>query len=158
MESYFEKITEVFKDCLYWEIGHFTVIMSHKTLSLYHMTKRYIYQGIHARHQDSFTASLHSPNGRHLPAVGVVPGDCQWFLKSVEIPLVLCPMGVVHQSIQSSAIIRRSNIVRHYVNDYRNWGRISIRCWIHKRHPIPHPNGWAMGGLLWILVRKLTVL
>ena len=38
-----------------------------------------------------------------------------------------------------------SNIVRYYVRNYRNWGRISMRCWIHKRHPIPRPNGRAMG-------------
>ena len=47
--------------------------------------------------------------------------------------------------IQASAIITRSNIVRYYINDYRNWGRISIRCWIHERCPIPCPNRWAMG-------------
>ena len=27
------------------------------------------------------------------------------------------------------------NIVRHYINDYKNWGKISIRCWIHKDTP-----------------------
>ena len=27
---------------------------------------------------DSFTVSLHSPNGRRLPAVKAVQGDCQW--------------------------------------------------------------------------------
>ena len=37
------------------------------------------------------------------------------------------------------------NIVRYYINNYRNWGRISIRCWIHKRHPIPRPDGRAKG-------------
>ena len=58
--------------------------------------------------------------------------------------------------IQSSASLTRSNIVRYYINNYRNWGRISIRCWIHNGHPIPHPNGQAMGWLLWIFVRKLT--
>ena len=30
---------------------------------------------------DSFTVFLHSPNGRHLPAVRAVQGDCQWPLK-----------------------------------------------------------------------------
>ena len=60
--------------------------------------------------------------------------------------------------VQLSAIITRSNIVRCYINNYRNWGRISIRCWIHKRHPIPRPNGRAMGCLLWIFVKKLTML
>ena len=50
-------------------------------------------------------------------------------------------------SIQSSAVIMWSNIVTYYTNNYRNWGRILIRCWIHKRHPIPHPNGRDMGCL-----------
>ena len=49
----------------------------------------------------------------------------------------------------------RSNIGRYYMNNYRNWGRISIRCWIHKKHPIACPNGRAMGCLLWIFVRKI---
>ena len=31
---------------------------------------------------DSFTVSLHSPNGRHLPAIRVVQGDCQWSMKN----------------------------------------------------------------------------
>ena len=48
--------------------------------------------------------------------------------------------------IQWSAVITRSNIVRYmyYINDYRNWGRISIKCWTHKRHAIPRPHGRAM--------------
>ena len=52
--------------------------------------------------------------------------------------------------LQSSAIITRSNVIEYYINDYRNWGRISIRCWIHKRLPIPHPNGVFCGYIyLW---------
>ena len=35
----------------------------------------------------------------------------------------------------------RSNIVRYHIYNYRNWGKISTRCWIYKRHPIPRPNG-----------------
>ena len=31
---------------------------------------------------DSFTVSLHSPNGRQSPAVRVVQGDCQWPLEN----------------------------------------------------------------------------
>ena len=31
---------------------------------------------------DYFTVSLHSPNGRHLPAVKAAQGDCQWILKN----------------------------------------------------------------------------
>ena len=60
--------------------------------------------------------------------------------------------------IQLSAVITRSNSVRYYIDDYRNWSRISIRCWNHKRHPIPCPNGRAVGCILWIFVRKLTAL
>ena len=57
--------------------------------------------------------------------------------------------GSVMQKLQSNAIVTRSDILRYYINNCRNWGRISIRCWIHKRHPIPRPNGQAMGCLLW---------
>ena len=46
---------------------------------------------------------------------------------------------------QSSAVITRSNIVRYYIDNYKSWVGISIRCWIHKYHPIPRPKGWAMG-------------
>ena len=60
--------------------------------------------------------------------------------------------------IQSSTVLTRSNIARYYINNYRNWGRISIRRWIYKRHTIPRPNGRAMGCLLWIFVEKLTAL
>ena len=35
-------------------------------------------------HLDSFTAPLHSPNGRHLPAVRDVQGDCHLGLKNGE--------------------------------------------------------------------------
>ena len=46
-------------------------------------------------------------------------------------------MKIKQITVQSSAVIKRSNIVRYCINNCRNWGRISIRCWIHKRHPIP---------------------
>ena len=58
--------------------------------------------------------------------------------------------------IQSSAVITRSTIVRYCINDCRNSGRISIRCWIHRRHPIPCPIEQAMGCLLWLFLRKLS--
>ena len=63
-----------------------------------------------------------------------------------------------HNLLQSNAIITRSNLVRYYINNHRNWGRISIRCWTHKKHPIPPPNRRAMGCPLWIFMRKLTAL
>ena len=40
------------------------------------------------------------------------------------------------------------------VKNYRNWDRISISSWIHKRHHIPRLNGRAMGWLFWIVVKK----
>ena len=58
-------------------------------------------------------------------------------------------------SLQSSAIIMRSNILRYCINNCRNWGRTTIRCWIHKTHPTPHPNRGAMGSSLLICLRKL---
>ena len=52
--------------------------------------------------------------------------------------------------VQSSAVIKRSNIARFCINNCRNWDIISIRCWIHKRHPMARP--------LWIFLIKLTAL
>ena len=59
---------------------------------------------------------------------------------------------------QSSAVIAQSNIVRYCINDCRNSGRISLRWWIHKIHPITCPNGRAMGCLLWTFFRELAAL
>ena len=50
------------------------------------------------------------------------------------------------------------NTVQFCVNDRRNSGRISIRCWIHKRHPISRPNRRAMGCLWWTFLGILTAL
>ena len=61
-------------------------------------------------------------------------------------------------SINSNAVIMRSNIVRYCIYDSTNWGRIPIRWLTHKRHPISRPNGRAMGCLLWIFERKCTAL
>ena len=47
--------------------------------------------------------------------------------------------------IHWSAVITRSDIVRYYMNNYKKCVRMSTRLWIHKRHPIPRPSGWAMG-------------
>ena len=37
----------------------------------------------------------------------------------------------ISELVQSSAVITRIDIIRYYINNYRNWCRISIRCWIH---------------------------
>ena len=52
---------------------------------------------------DSFAVSLHSPNGRHLPAFRAVQGDCQWPLKNCgnPHPIMHC-MWRVPQSIFGS--------------------------------------------------------
>ena len=42
-----------------------------------------------------------------------------------------CPATTRH--IQSSAVITQSNKVRYCINNCRNCGRISIRCWIYQR-------------------------
>ena len=58
---------------------------------------------------DSFTVSLHSPNGRQLPAVRAVQGDCQQILKNVwnphqsYTPIIHC-MYKVPQLIFNQAI------------------------------------------------------
>ena len=46
--------------------------------------------------------------------------------------------------LQSSAVITRSNVVRYYIRDYRNWGRISPRYRIHKRYTV-YPKKYAHG-------------
>ena len=58
-------------------------------------------------------------------------------------------------SMQSSAFISmRCNIAWYCTYHCRSWGRISMTGWIHKRHPIPHPDCTAMGCLLWLFWRK----
>ena len=79
-----------------------------------------------------------------------------YWVRQRKFQISLCwPFARCIVVIQSSAVITRSIIRTHYTNVYRNRGRISIRFWIHERHPIHRPNGWAMGCLLLISVRKL---
>ena len=42
--------------------------------------------------------------------------------------------GYIYQ-IQSSAVITRTNIEIYHTNNYRNWGRISMKFWIHRGLP-----------------------
>ena len=45
---------------------------------------------------DSFTVSLHSPNGRQI----AVQGDCQWPLKTVKIPTGhMSPQSIAPEAI-----------------------------------------------------------
>ena len=59
----------------------------------------------------------------------------------VQVQITNPPTYIWINQLQSSAIIKRSDIISYCTNDYRNWGRISIRCWIQKRHPIARPLG-----------------
>ena len=63
----------------------------------------------------------------------------QWSLQLLPFTSLFlkCIIMEFVNNIQSSTVITESNIVRYYINNYRNWGRISIRCWIHKRHTSP---------------------
>ena len=61
------------------------------------------------------------------------------FIRNRELLYILFSRN----TIKSSAVITRCNIVKYCINNCRNWGRISIRCWILKRHPI------VWGVLLW---------
>ena len=43
------------------------------------------------------------------------------------------------------------------IHHSRDWCKIWIRVWTHKRHPITHPNGWAMGCILcWFWKKNWT--
>ena len=54
---------------------------------------------------------------------------------------------IIHGSRNTYIVEGHYNKVQYckILHTDRNWGRISIRCWIYKRYPIPNPNGWAMG-------------
>ena len=58
-------------------------------------------------------------------------------------------MDIVHLKLKSIAVVMQSNIVRYYINNYRNWSNISIRFWTYKRHHIPRPNWRSVACLLW---------
>ena len=50
---------------------------------------------------ESFTVSLHSPNGRHLPAIRAVQGDCQLPLKNNGNSHWSCEQVMQHDMKQS---------------------------------------------------------
>ena len=61
------------------------------------------------------------------------------------------------KAIQSNLLITRSITTRNFTcYDNGKW-RIAIGLWTPTRHPIPHPLGWAMGYLLWVLEEKTAV-
>ena len=90
--------------------------------------------------------------------IGYDIGFGNWCGICYDIYMMYCIWYIWYGIIQSSAVKTRSNIERFCIKNCRNWDMISIRCWIHKRHPIPRLNGRAMGCLLWIFVIKLTTL
>ena len=50
-----------------------------------------------------------------------------------------------------------SNITQYLIQKCSAQGRTLGRLWIHKKHPIPCPPMLAMGCLLWVVWRKLTL-
>ena len=65
-------------------------------------------------------------------------GGHYWNLYSGAGALLLSTM------IQSCAIIMFSNITWYCIYHYSDWGRMQHGIWIHKRHPMPHPDRQAM--------------
>ena len=90
--------------------------------------------------------------------IGYDIGYGNWCGICYDIYMMYCIWYIWYGIIQSSAVKTRSNIERFCIKNCRNWDMISIRCWIHKIHPIPRLNGRVMGCLLWIFVIKLTAL
>ena len=66
-----------------------------------------------------------------------------WFC-TLPISMVL---ALRTRSIQSSAVITRSNITRYWTNHCRNWGKVSI--WTHNRQLIPRHDGREYFGEKW---------
>ena len=78
--------------CLIWSITAGIILCTHPAneWQCYNVTLSLIGWGVHkiipvnVTHTplDSFTVPMHSPNGRRLPAVGAVQGDCHWGLEN----------------------------------------------------------------------------
>ena len=58
--------------------------------------------------------------------------------------------------LESCAVITRSNITWYYAYYCRDCGRISFRERTHKGHPIPRPDGRAMGYFVSILEKLIA--
>ena len=85
-----------------------------------------------------------SPEGRSKSLPHLHPTESEWTTaKATMLSQQFCSQFWSNR-IQSIAFIMRSNIVIYYINNYRNRGRISIRCWIHKWLPITRPNRRTM--------------
>ena len=95
------------------------------------------------KYSHTLTKTDHTPDLKLTQDIDGLVRDCSnssalamELLQSCAKPLIYSipqPYGQAVKSllwVQSSAIITRSNIVGYYINDYRNWGRKSIRCWI----------------------------
>ena len=84
-----------------------------------------------------------------------VLSNINWLLSScIHLRNINIYLPFISFHLQPSAVIKRSNIVRYCINGCRNSGRISLRCWIHKKHRIPRPNGRAMRFLLWFFLEN----
>ena len=91
------------------------------------------------------------PNKKYLKYQSCSVISFEWIIV-IDLP---CP-DYQHQietyyrnCIQSSIVVMRFKITRYCIHHYRNWSWKQIWFWIHKKKPIPGPNGPAMGCLMW---------
>ena len=82
---------------------------------------------------DHCTVTLHSPNGRHLPAIRDVQGDCQWSLKNDDNSHRSCEftmhcMWGVPQSIFGS--------INHTADKTANWRPCRLFHWQSHCHHV----------------------
>ena len=101
--------------------------------------------------------SLHLQKGNHIYTIApekVLKTDTISYPEfSSRFSQIIPNMGHGSHHVLNLQILCRytwSDIVRYLINNCRNWGRISIRCWIPKRHIIPQPNKRAMGSVFFL--------
>ena len=99
---------------------------------------------------DCFTVSLHSQNGRHLPAVRAVQGDCRWPLKNGGNCYQLCEprmhynWGIsqpVFISTNYKEVIPANSHIRHSRADRAllRWRKECGRLWVQLASAVKAP-------------------
>ena len=117
--SWYKLFSCLHKLFTHWQDG---VMLTHMSLLLvwlvftWHNLKSVV--GFITRTPDSFTVPLHNPNGRHLPAIRAVQGDCQWHLKMAEIPTgheatIHCDWGNLNLYLDQIITKRWCHPIRH---------------------------------------------
>ena len=83
--------------------------------------------------EDCFTVTLHSTNGRHLPAVSAVQGDFQWPIENggnshqSRAPIMHCTLSTIHCS---SLYLDRKSSCQHQPIE----GHVSYPSWQSFNH------------------------